>query len=969
MKTKSVRVFLIVHLLLAAAGLNLCAAPAASPRERLLLDSGWKFHPGNDWGIAQNLAKAGSGSGPAGVWFSDASWRTVNLPHDWAVELPFDKTADGAHGFKALGRDFPSNSVAWYRRAFELPKADAGKRLWLEFDGVFRDCDVFVNGWFMDHHDSGYGGFRCDITDMADCGGKNVVAVKVNASEFEGWFYEGAGIYRHVWLVKTAPLHVAEWGIFVTTEVKEKSAEVTANVTVNNEGTNTAEFTIDQNILDATGRQIAHTGFKTLRLWAGETGHHYSSTLTVLNPKLWSPESPTMYKLITSVRLGNTEDTVVDRQETEFGIRTVAFDKDKGFLLNGQPYKIKGTCNHQDHAGVGAALPDALQYFRVQKLKEMGCNAYRTSHNPPTPELLEACDRLGLLVLDENRLVGSDPLHLKWLEEFIRRDRNHPSVFAWSLGNEEWNAQGTAEGQTVIRTMQNLARWLDPTRLCTVNVNGSYGETGFFAVIDVKGFSYNIGSMDSYHTNHPNANILGTETASTVTTRGIYTNDTAKGYVAAYDIITTNQAKDFPNPVTWGETAEGWWSFYNARPWSSGGFAWTGFDYRGEPTPYAWPCINSHFGILDLCGFRKDNAWYYQAWWTDKPVLHLLPHWNWPGKEGRNIDVWCYSNCKEVELFLNGQSLGRKTMKKDSHLEWQASYAPGTLSAKGYTDGKEVAETKVETTGAPAAIQLTPDRSTINADGEDVSVFTVAVTDAQGRVVPVAADLIHFELSGPGKILGVGNGDPSCHEPDVYLPVWTSHSVAVDDGWRWEKTTQPWNASLPEFAAAFDDSAWAPADVQSVTNQLGDNEHGVFRTHLKVTETELAADAVELCFGALNGTGKIYVNGQKAGETHDSGVVSAVDVKHLLHPGDNPVAVLVENYSSSGGIIKGVTLRMRDKTVLPEWKRSVFNGLAQIIVQSTKEPGAIKLTASADGLSPATVSVSSQPCTARLAAP
>jgi beta-galactosidase len=968
MKTKSVRVFLIVHLLLAAAGLNLFAASAASPRERRLLDSGWKFHLGNDWGIAQNLAKAGSGSGPASLWFGDASWRTVNLPHDWAVELPFDETADGAHGFKALGQGFPSNSVAWYRRTFELPKADAGKRLWLEFDGVFRDCDVFVNGWFMDHHDSGYGGFRCDITDVADCGGKNVVAVKVNASEFEGWFYEGAGIYRHVWLVKTAPLHVAEWGIFVTTEVKEKSADVTANVTVNNEGTDTAEFTIDQNILDATGRQIAHTGFKTLRLWAGETGH-YSSTLTVLNPKLWSPESPTMYKLVTSIRLGNTDDTVVDRQETEFGIRTVGFDKDKGFLLNGQPYKIKGTCNHQDHAGVGAALPDALQYFRVQKLKEMGCNAYRTSHNPPTPELLEACDRLGLLVLDENRLVGSDPLHLKWFEEFIRRDRNHPSVFAWSLGNEEWNAQGTAEGQTVIRTMQNLARWLDPTRLCTVNVNGSYGETGFFAVIDVKGFSYNIGSMDAYHTNHPNANILGTETASTVTTRGIYTNDTAKGYVAAYDIITTNQSKDFPNPVTWGETAEGWWSFYNARPWSSGGFAWTGFDYRGEPTPYAWPCINSHFGILDLCGFRKDNAWYYQAWWTDQPVLHLLPHWNWPGKEGQNIDVWCYSNCKEVELFLNGQSLGRKTMKKDSHLEWQASYAPGTLSAKGYLDGKEVAETKVETTGAPAAIQLTPDRSIINADGEDVSVFTVAVTDAQGRVVPVAADLIHFELSGPGKILGVGNGDPSCHEPDVYLPVWTNYSVAVNDGWRWEKTTQPWNASLPEFAASFDDSTWAPADVQSVTNQLGNNEHGVFRTHLKVTETELAADAVELCFGALNGTGKIYVNGQKAGETHDSGVVSAVDVKHLLHPGDNSVSVLVENYSSSGGIIKGVTLRMRDKPVLPEWKRSVFNGLAQIIVQSTKEPGAIKLTASADGLSPATVSVSSQPCTARLAAP
>ncbi len=977
MKTKSVRVFLIVHLLLAAAGLNLCAAPAASPRERLLLDSGWKFHLGNDWGIAQNLAKAGSGSGPAGIWFSDASWRTVNLPHDWAVELPFDKTADGPHGFKALGHDFPSNSVAWYRRAFELPQADAGKRLWLEFDGVFRDCDVFVNGWFIGHHDSGYGGFRYDITDVADCGGKNVVAVKVNASEFEGWFYEGAGIYRHVWLVKTAPVAIAPDGIFVYSQFKnnvpEGDAKIHVQTTVLNKLANQAIATVVAEVVGPDGKIIGSA--QSQNSIGPDAQSEFKQTISVSKPVLWSPESPELYKVVVKVfgadsthystPLGDS----FDLKETEFGIRTVAFDRDRGFLLNGKPYVLKGTCNHQDHAGVGAALPDALQYFRVRKLKEMGCNAYRTSHNPPTPELLEACDRLGLLVLDENRLVGSDPLHLKWLEEFIRRDRNHPSVFAWSLGNEEWNAQGTAGGQTVIRTMQNLARSLDPTRLCTVNVNGSYGETGFFAVIDVKGFSYNIGSMDAYHTNHPNANILGTETASTVTTRGIYTNDTAKGYVAAYDIITTNQAKDFPNPVTWGETAEGWWSFYNARPWSSGGFAWTGFDYRGEPTPYAWPCINSHFGILDTCGFRKDNAWYYQAWWTDQPVLHLLPHWNWPGREGRNIDVWCYSNCKEVELFLNGQSMGRKTMKKDSHLEWQVSYAPGTLSAKGYLDGKEVAETKVETTGAPAAIQLAPDRSTINADGEDVSVFTAAVTDAQGRVVPVAADLIHFELSGPGKILGVGNGDPSCHEPDVYLPVWTNYSVAVNDGWRWKKTTEPWNTNLVEFTASFDDSAWAPADVQSVTNQLGDNEHGVFRTHLKATETELAADAVELCFGTLNGTGKVYVNGQKAGETHDSGVVSSVDVKHLLHPGDNPVAVLVENYSSSGGIIKGVTLRMRDKLVLPEWKRSVFNGLAQIIVQSTKEPGAIKLTASADGLSPATVSLSSQPCTARLAAP
>jgi beta-galactosidase len=1002
MKTKSFRVFLVVHLLLAAATLNLFAASAASPRERLLLDFGWKFHLGNDWGIGQNLAKAGSGSGPAGLWFSDASWRTVNLPHDWAVELPFDKTADSSHGFKALGHDFPSNSVAWYRRTFELPKADAGKRLWLEFDGAFRDCQIFVNGWFVSHHESGYGSFRCDITDVADCGGINVVAVKVDASEFEGWFYEGAGIYRHVWLVKTAPVAIAPDGIFVHTEFNDNMPEGPATVCIEtrllNLLTNSTDINITHELFDPSGKLLTKTfpmlkqpkspfdqsasklpvEFKSMIVlepaylptvpvhthplppkldFAGRSATP-PATASVRKVELWSPESPNLYKLVTTVENGGQ---VVDRQETEFGIRTVAFDKDKGFLLNGKPYLLKGTCNHQDHAGVGAALPDALQYFRIAKLKELGINAYRTSHNPPTPELLEACDHLGMLVMDENRLLGSDPLHLKWFEEFIRRDRNHPSVAIWSLANEEFSAGGTPAGKRVGETMQDLVRRLDPTRPVTYNAAVGNEFTGVNEIIEVRGWSYHIGTnnMDAYHAAHPNQPNVGSEQGSTVSTRGIYTNDAARGYVSAYD----------DNAQPWSNTAEQWWSFFDPRPWLSGGFIWTGFDYRGEPTPYRWPCINSHFGILDLCGFRKDNSWYYQAWWSDKPVLHLLPHWNWPGREGQEIDARALSNCEEVELFLNGRSLGRQTMKKDSELKWKVKYAPGALSAKGYKNGQLVAETKVETTGVPAAVQLTPDRPTLNADGEDVSVFTVAVTDAQGRVVPVAADLIHFELSGPGKILGVGNGDPSCHEPDVYLPVLSSHSVAMNDGWRWEKTTQPWNASLPEFAAAFNDSAWVPADVQSLTNQLGDNEHGVFRTHLKVTEKELAADAVELCFGTLNGTGKIYVNGQKSGETHDGGMASSVDVKHLLHPGDNPVAVLVENYSSSGGITKGVTLRMQDKPVLPEWRRSVFNGLAQIIVQSTQEPGAIKLTATAEGLSPATVSVPSQPCTPRPVVP
>jgi beta-galactosidase len=943
---------------------NAVAAQDSAPREKLLLDSGWKFHLGNEWGIAQNLSKAASGSGPAGKTFSDANWRSVNLPHDWVVELPFDSSADAAHGYHPVGPGFPQNSVAWFRRTFELPKSDSGKRLWLDFDGVYRNCDVFVNGWFIGHHDSGYSGFRYDITDVADVGGKNIVAVKVDASEFEGWFYEGAGIYRHVWLEKTAPVAIAPDGIFVQTifdkNVPKDSVFILAEAKLLDNSTNFHRKAIGRfELISPEGKTLWKS--KDSISFRGMIQSKFSNGDKFGSYELWSPENPKLYKLVTTVEVDNK---IVDRQETEFGIRTVAFDKDKGFLLNGQPYQIKGTCNHQDMAGVGVALPDALQYFRIAKLKEMGDNAYRTSHNAPTPELLEACDRLGMLVLDENRIVGGDAANLDRLQSQILRDRNHPSVFAWSLGNEEWNSQGTDEGAASIRTMQNLAHSLDPTRECTAAVNGSYGSIGFITVLDVKGFNYNLGSIDPYRFAHTNETFIGTETASTVTTRGIYTNDLEKGYVAAYDYITKKKSGALVNPVTWGETSEQWWSFYDARPWLSGGFAWTGFDYRGEPTPYNWPCINSHFGILDMCGFPKDNFYYYQSWWTTNAVLHLLPHWNWPGKEGQDIDVRAFSNCEEVELFLNGQSLGKQTMKKDSHLQWNVKYAPGVLSAKGFNGGKLVAETKVETTGEPSAVQLAPDRATIKADGEDVSVIAVSVTDAQGRMVPLATNLVHFELSGPGKIIGVGNGDPSCHQPDQFIPQQPFQSKPVD-GWRWQNISDATATNLPETAEQFDDSGWQKADVHSASGPLQGEAKAAFRAHVNVTAEDLAANSVELNFGMIDDEGYLFVNGQKVGESHDWRATPAFDVKSFLHPGQNTIAVAVVNATGAGGLNKGAELRFQKNTATTDWRRSVFNGLAQILVQSTKDPGEIKLTATAEGLPPATLSVQAQASTPR----
>ncbi len=951
MKTFTRILFCLVAVLAAGLATNAVRAAEAGPRERLRLDAGWRFHLGNEWGTGQNLAKAGSGIGPAGMTFGDGSWRRVDLPHDWAVELPFDRRADGSHGSKALGAAFPQNSVAWYRRTFELPATDSGRRLWLEFDGVFRNCTVFVNGWFVGHHESGYSGVRYDITDVANCGGGNVVAVLVDASQFEGWFYEGAGIYRHVWLVKTAPLAIAPDGVFVHSSfpdpVPAGPARIHLEARVANAQSAPADARVTWEITGPDGR-VAASAAQAVSVGAAADAVAVE-TATVEAPRLWSPETPVLYRLVTSLTAGGR---TVDRVETAFGIRTVAFDPDRGFLLNGRPYRIQGTCNHQDHAGVGVALPDRLQDFRIARLKEMGVNAYRTAHNAPAPELLEACDRLGMLVMDENRLLGSDARHLQWLEELVRRDRNHPSVAIWSLANEEFDVETRPAGARVAATMQALVKRLDPTRPVTYNAPIGNVFEGINSVIEVRGWSYRIGvdRMDAYHAAHPRQPNVGSEQGSTVSTRGIYANDPVRGYVSAYD----------DNAPEWANTAEQWLGFFDRRPWLSGGFIWTGFDYRGEPTPYDWPCINSHFGILDTCGFPKDNFWFYQSWWTSPPVLHLLPHWNWAGREGQEIDVRALSNCDEVELFLNGRSLGRQAMPRVSSLRWKVPYAPGTLSARGFKGGQVVAETKVETTGAPAAVRLTPDRPAIRADGEDVSVITVAVADAQGRVVPVAGNPVSFDLEGPGRILGVGNGDPSCHEPDVFVAAVPVRSVPVSD-WRWKRIADPYVEALPEAAAIVDDSAWDRADVTAESGPLATGQSGVFRGRFTVSAEILAAPAVELVFGRLNGSGLVYINGVKVGPTTDSRAAATYGLKAFLHPGENTVAVALRVYGPAGGVNQGVGLRIAAEPPPVAWSRSVFNGLAQIIVQAPRQSGTLRLTARSPGLQPATVEIPAEP--------
>ena len=748
------------HLLLARSGVHAQSPATIAPRERLLFDFDWKFQfghgtdPARDLGFGKDqgdFSKTGDFEFANGK-FDDSKWRALNLPHDWAVELPFVRDPDlESHGYKPLGRRYPETSIGWYRRVFDIPKEDEGRRIAVDFDGAFRSALVFLNGSFLGRNDNGYAPFRFDLTDFLNYGGRNYLVVRLDARFGDGWFYEGAGIYRHVWLTKTCALHLGHWDSYIRPEVKGNESALTLGTVVQNESRHAENCQVRWQILDAAGKIVATADSATQSI-AADHSAAFTASATFGNPMLWSPNTPYLYSALVTVESGGKRRDV---EQVSFGVRTATFDADKGFLLNGKPLKIKGTCNHQDHAGVGAALPDRLQSYRVAVLKDMACNAVRTSHNTPTPEWVEACDRLGMMMMCETRSMSSSAEGIAQLELMIKRYRNSPAIILWSMGNEEFTLQSTPQGERVVADMVERAHELDPTRPCTAAVNGRF-ESHFSDALDVMGFNYNLNAPDGWHKAHPAKPCVGSETASTVATRGIYSTDKLRNWVSAYDL----------NYPPWAETAESWWKFYAAREWLAGGFAWTGFDYRGEPTPYSWPSINSQFGIVDMCGFPKDDFYYYKAWWEVEPVLHVFPHWNWEEREGELISVWVHSNLDSVELLLNGKSQGFQKVQPLTHLEWKVKYEPGVLEARGMKDGKVVLIEKRETTGKPEAIRLTADRTEISADGEDLALLRVEVLDKEGRAIPTADLPISFKATGEGKLIGVGNGDPNCQESD-----------------------------------------------------------------------------------------------------------------------------------------------------------------------------------------------------------
>jgi beta-galactosidase len=934
---------IVIALLYSLQAFAQSANSSKTSREHINIDTNWSFALGHaydaqkDFGNGTSyfsyLAKASYGDGAAAAGFDDRAWRKLDLPHDWAVEADFSANASFSHGFKTVGRNYPEKSVGWYRKKINITKNDLGRRITIAFDGVFRNSIVWLNGHYLGTEPSGYNGFEYDITDLLNYDGENTIAVRVDATMEEGWFYEGAGIYRHVWLNKSSPVHISTNGTFVSTTIKGGAAWLNVKTRVNNDGKITSHFVIEQKVYDAEGRLLAKKQTSTANI-APYKQAEYSSEFNISNPKLWSVDVPYLHRLVTTVLVDGAP---IDECVTRFGIRTIKFDANSGFYLNGKHLEIKGTNNHQEHAGVGTAMPDELQYFRIAKLKEMGSNAYRCSHNPPTMELLDACDSLGMLVIDENRLMGINDYHLGNLKKLIERDRNHPSVISWSIGNEEWGIENNITGTRIAETMQAFVKSLDTTRAITAAFSGGWGQ-GLSAVVDLIGYNYIAQeNPDAQHQKFPEQKGWGTEEGSTFSTRGIYLNNDSLHYKSAYD------AKPRPNAYS----IEEGWNYYIKRPFLAGMFIWTGFDYRGEPTPYNWPSTGSYFGMLDQCGFSKDVFWYLRSWWANKPVLHLLPHWNWKGKEGQVINVWAYSNCQQVELFLNGKSQGKKSMPNNGHLEWGVNYEPGTLMAVGYTNGIKVLTDVVKTTNTPLSISLVPHKETIKADRKDIAIITVSMADEKGLFVPDAANEISFKILGPGKIIGVGNGDPTSIEPDKYLDKTVNIPI---DGLMESPATDTTGALL--LSDEVNTQNWRKAFSGLADTSV---KKWVYRGKVILTK-EMADSALTLFYSSIGRKQTIYFNEHLLASNVDyqkDGSTFTIN-KGMSKEGLNTLTVvaLPIRKQHDWDVVNTNPGLVQFKVSAGVWKRKLFNGLAQVIVQSThSKQGNIKLTASAKGLS------------------
>lgn len=736
-------------------------ASAQSVRKVENFDSKWKFMLGDD-SLAKNNV------------FNDNKWRTLDLPHDWSIEGSFSKENPSTPNEGAL-----PTGIGWYRKTFTLPVSSKSKNIIINFDGVYRNSEVWINGHYLGKRPNGYISFNYDLTGYLKFGNQtNVIAVRVdNSGQPNSRWYSGSGIYRNVWLTIINKTHFKQWGTFITTpQISNRSATVNIKSDISSTDKNLSLKTI---IYDETGKVVADN--TTL---INNKSDAVDKNIVIKDPILWSTDHPYLYKVVLQLFKGGE---LLDDNKVNIGVRSFKFDSKEGFSLNGIHMKIKGVCMHHDLGALGAAVNTRAIERQLQILKQMGCNAIRTSHNPPAPEFLDLCDKMGFLVMDEAfdmwaKKKTKHDYHEDWaqwhkqdLTDQILRDRNHPCVFIWSIGNEI-REQFDSTGISIARELVKIVKNIDDTRPLTSALSESDPHKNFIyqsGALDLVGLNYHQEVYADFLKNYPNQKFIATETMSALETRGFYDTptDTTRHWPQSSKASFTQGNSQFAVTAYdnvaayWGSTHEETWKIIKKYDFLSGLFIWTGFDYLGEPTPYPWPARSSYFGIVDLAGFPKDVYYMYKSEWTNKPVLHLLPHWNW--KPGQIIDVWAYySQADEVELFLNGRSLGiRKKQGDDLHVAWKVKFEPGTLKAISRKDGKIISSQEVQTAGAPAKIQLIADRKSIHADGNDLSFITVKVLDKNGNIVPDADNLIKFNVKGEGYIAGVDNGSQTSMEP------------------------------------------------------------------------------------------------------------------------------------------------------------------------------------------------------------
>ncbi len=690
-------------------------APAGSDAGKTLLNNDWTFHLGDASSMKKDFGHgteyfthfgktgtSGHSASPTDPEFDDKDWQRVSLPHDWVVDLPYNGEASHSHGYKCIGWKYPQNSVGWYRKHFQIPEEDKGMQIWVEFEGIFRNSEIYCNGFYLGHEISGYASRAYDLDPYLNYGGDNVVTVRCDASIEEGWYYEGAGIYRNVWLRKAGPAAIEPYSL----NLQEMADSGIPEYRIKTAGSGLDKKKISHKVtcFDAEGNVVTSFDHK------------------------WSPEDPYLYTVKFELFY---DGKLSDSQTTRFGDRTVEYSPDRGLFINGKYTKLKGANLHLDHAGVGVGVPDELWRYRILRLKEYGFNAIRCSHNPASPAMLDLCDELGMLVIDENRELGVNAEQLGQLKNMIDRDRNHPSVILWSIGNEEWSVEGNEKGLMIAKRMNEYVHSLDSYRPSTY---GSSGGHELVKGVDVFGYNYIVQNpVDEFHEQFPSNGTVGTEETTGSGTRGKYLTVAEEGWMAPLNRVDT------AGRINVIETG---WKFYKDRPWTFGLFYWTGQDYRGEPNPMSWPATCSQFGILDYCGFPKDEAFYLKSVWTKEPLVHICGPYNG--------EVWVYSNCDKVVLYADGKSLGMKNMPKDGHLVWKVKKGE-RFSASGYRNGKKAATDVYPQEYPETRVALS--KESMKADGQDIV------------VVDIDTPLESLEVSVEGaRFLGWGNGNPGFKE-------------------------------------------------------------------------------------------------------------------------------------------------------------------------------------------------------------